>query len=118
MIQAYFARHAQTLVGSLGRMVSQPFATLMTMGVIALALALPLLLNLLLTNVHTATGNWSDAFDLSVYLDKKVSANRVAALAKQLRQRRRCGPRCASSPPSRRLRSFAAIPDSARRSMR
>ena len=87
MIQAYFARHAQTLVGSLGRMVSQPFATLMTMGVIALALALPLLMNLLLTNVHTATGNWSDAFDLSVYLDKKVSANRVAALAKQLRQR-------------------------------
>jgi cell division transport system permease protein len=87
MIQAYFARHAQTLVGSLGRMVSQPFATSMTMGVIALALALPLLLNLLLTNVHAATGNWSDAFDLSVYMDKKVSANRVASLAKQLRQR-------------------------------
>ena len=87
MIQAYFARHAQTLVGSLGRMVNQPFATLMTMGVIAMALALPLLLNLFLTNVHTATGNWSDAFDLSVYMDKKASANRVASVAKQVRQR-------------------------------
>jgi cell division transport system permease protein len=87
MIQAYFARHAQTLVGSLGRMVDQPFATLMTMGVIAMALALPLLLNLFLTNVHTATGNWSDAFDLSVYIDKKAGANRVASVAKQLRQR-------------------------------
>jgi cell division transport system permease protein len=86
-VQAYFARHAQTLVGSLGRIVNQPFATLMTMGVIAVALALPLFLNLLLTNVRTATGNWNDAFDLSVYMDKKASAARVQSLAKQLRAR-------------------------------
>jgi cell division transport system permease protein len=86
-IQAYFARHAQTLVGSLGRIVKQPFATLMTMGVVAVALALPLFLNLLLTNVRTAAGNWNDAFDLSVYMDKKAGAARVDALAKQLRQR-------------------------------
>jgi cell division transport system permease protein len=86
-VQAYFARHAQTLVGSLGRMVHQPFATLMTMGVVAVALALPLFLNLFLTNVRSATGNWNDAFDLSVYMDKKASAVRTASLAKQLRQR-------------------------------
>jgi cell division transport system permease protein len=86
-VQAYFARHAQTLVGSLGRMVNQPFATLMTMGVVAVALALPLFLNLFLTNVRSATGNWNDAFDLSVYMDKKASAARTATLAKQLRQR-------------------------------
>jgi cell division transport system permease protein len=86
-IQAYFARHAQTLLGSLGRIVHQPFATLMTMGVVAVALALPLFLNLLLANVRLATGNWNDAFDLSVYLDKKASATQVQALAKQLRQR-------------------------------
>jgi len=86
-VQAYFARHAQTLVGSLGRILSHPFATLMTMGVIAVALALPLFLNLLLTNVRTATGNWNEAFDLSVYMDKRASAVRSAAVAKQLRQR-------------------------------
>jgi cell division transport system permease protein len=86
-IQAYFARHAQTLIGSLGRIVNQPFATLMTMGVVAVALALPLLLNLFLTNVRSATGNWNDAFDLSVYMDKKASAARVTSLAKQLRLR-------------------------------
>ncbi len=86
-VQAYFARHAQTLVGSLGRIVSHPFATLMTMGVIAVALALPLFLNLLLTNVRTATGNWNEAFDLSVYMDKRASAVRTASVAKQLRQR-------------------------------
>ena len=86
-IQAYFARHAQTLIGSLGRIVNQPFATLMTMGVVAVALALPLLLNLFLTNVRSATGNWNDAFDLSVYMDKRASGARVTSLAKQLRLR-------------------------------
>ena len=86
-IQAYFARHAQTLVGSLGRIVHQPFATVMTMGVIAVALALPLFLNLFLANVRTATGNWNEAFDLSVYMDKKAGSARAQSLAKQLRAR-------------------------------
>jgi cell division transport system permease protein len=86
-LQTYFARHAQTLVGSLGRIVNQPFATLMTMAVVGIALALPLLLNLFLMNVGTATGNWNDAYDLSVYMDKGAAAGRAAALAKQLRLR-------------------------------
>ncbi len=86
-IQAYFSRHAQTLVGSLGRIVGHPFATLMTMGVIAVALALPLFLNLFLSNARAATGNWNEAFDISVYMDKGASASRAGALAKQLRRR-------------------------------
>jgi len=84
---AYFSRHAQVLVGSLGRIVNQPFASLMTMGVIAVALALPLFLILLLQNARNATGNWNEAYDLSVYMDKKAAAGRAQALAKQLRQR-------------------------------
>jgi cell division transport system permease protein len=86
-IQAYFMRHAQTLVGSLGSVVHQPFATLMTMGVIGLALALPLFLDLALQNVRTATGNWNEAFDVSVYMDKRASSARTATVAKLLRQR-------------------------------
>jgi cell division transport system permease protein len=86
-ISAYFARHAQVLVGSLGRIVHQPFATLMTMGVIAVALALPLFLSLLLQNARVATGNWNEAYDLSVYMDKKASAGRVQSLSRQLKAR-------------------------------
>jgi cell division transport system permease protein len=86
-INAYFARHAQVLVGSLGRIVHQPFATLMTMGVIGVALALPLFLSLLLQNARVATGNWNQAYDLSVYMDKRASAARVQSLARQLRSR-------------------------------
>jgi len=86
-INAYFARHAQVLVGSLGRIVHQPFATLMTMGVIGVALALPLFLSLLLQNARLATGNWNQAYDLSVYMDKRTSGPRVQSLARQLRLR-------------------------------
>jgi cell division transport system permease protein len=86
-IRAYFARHAQVLVGSLGRIVHEPFAALMTMGVIAVALALPLFLSMLLQNARTASGNWNEAYDLSVYMDMGASAARVQALAKALRLR-------------------------------
>jgi cell division transport system permease protein len=86
-IQVYFARHAQTLVGSFGRIVKYPFASLLTMSVIAMALALPLFLNLFLSNVRSAAGDWNDAFDLSIYMDKKASSARTGSLAKQLRLR-------------------------------
>ncbi len=86
-IATYFSRHAQVLVGSLGRILRTPFATLMTMGVIAVALALPLLLNLFLENAQSASGNWNQAYDLSVYMDKKAGSGRVQSLAKQLMKR-------------------------------
>jgi cell division transport system permease protein len=84
-VSAYFERHAQTFVGSLGRIAQQPIAAFMTMAVIAVALALPLFLNLLLQNARVATGNLNEAFNLSVYMDKKAGATRVQAVAKQLR---------------------------------
>lgn len=86
-MRAYFARHAQTLIGSLGRLVSQPFGSLMTMGVIGIAIALPLLGSLLLQNARLATSNLNTAFDLTVYLDKKAGSARTQQLAKQLRLR-------------------------------
>jgi cell division transport system permease protein len=86
-MKAYFARHAQTLIGSLGRLVNQPFASFMTMGVIGIAIALPLLGSLFLENARLATSNLNSAFDLSVYLDKKAGSARAQALVKQLRLR-------------------------------
>jgi cell division transport system permease protein len=71
----------------LGRIAQQPIAAFMTMAVIAVALALPLFLNLLLQNARVATGNLNEAFNLSVYMDKKAGATRVQAVAKQLRSK-------------------------------
>jgi cell division transport system permease protein len=86
-IDAWFVRHAQTLIGSLGRIAEQPLATAMTATVIAVALALPLLLNVCLQNVRSATAGWNQALDVTVYLDKKAGAGRAQALAKQWRTR-------------------------------
>jgi len=85
---AWSARHAQTLVGSLGRIMQQPLATLMTMAVIAVALALPSFLSVFLQNARTATANWNRAFDISVYMDKSAPASRAQMLAKQWQSRR------------------------------
>ncbi len=74
-------------MGSLGRIVHHPFATAMTVAVIAVALALPVFLNVLLQNTRTATANWNQAFELSVYMNKKAGGDRTEALAKQLRGR-------------------------------
>jgi cell division transport system permease protein len=86
-VQAWLARHAQTFVGSLGRIVQYPVAALMTMAVIGVALTLPLLLNVFLQNSRAATANWNRAFDISVYLEKKPGGARAQTLAKQLRLR-------------------------------
>ncbi|HMD75346.1 MAG TPA: permease-like cell division protein FtsX [Steroidobacteraceae bacterium] len=86
-IQTYFLRHLQTLVGSLGRLARQPFASFMTIAVIAIALALPLSLELVLQNALNATSTWRNAFEISVYLDKSPSPARSEAIAKQLQQR-------------------------------
>ena len=86
-MKTWLARHAQTLTGSLGRIVEHPLAAAMTMGVIAVALALPLFLDVLLQNTRAVTANWNQAFELSVYLDRKAGSERAEELAKQLRAR-------------------------------
>jgi cell division transport system permease protein len=86
-LDTWLARHAQTLMGSLGRLTQQPVATAMTVAVIAVALALPLFLGVLLENTRTVTANWNQSFELSVYLHKKAGLDRAEALAKQLRGR-------------------------------
>lgn len=87
VLNTWLSRHAQTLMGSLGRIVQHPLATGMTMSVIALALALPLFLNLLLQNTRAATADWNQAFELSVYLTRKAGTDRAESIAKQLRAR-------------------------------
>jgi cell division transport system permease protein len=74
-------RHLQALLGSLGRLVRSPFATLLTLLVIALALALPAALRLLVSNAQAATGNFANAVDLSVYLKTGVPLAKAQQLA-------------------------------------
>ena len=84
---AYFSRHAQTLIGALGRIAAAPFGALMTMAVIGIALALPLGLTVFLQNARTATVGWNDAFNLSVYLANSADDARTREIAAELGKR-------------------------------
>jgi cell division transport system permease protein len=87
-VTRWFERHLQTLVGSLGRLWQQPFATLLTVLVIGIALALPACLQVLVQNVRAASGGWSNALDVSVYMKQSASLGDAKSLAERVRKRR------------------------------
>ncbi len=87
-MSVWLTRHLQTLVGSLGRLAQQPFANLLTILVIGIALALPACLQVLVANARSATGDLSSAVDVSVYLKRSVTEGQAREVAGRLRQRR------------------------------
>ncbi|HET7204810.1 MAG TPA: permease-like cell division protein FtsX [Steroidobacteraceae bacterium] len=90
-MKQWFERHAQTLVGSLGRLWQHPFATLLTVIVIGIALALPACLHVLVQNVRTASGGWNNALDISVYLKPEATLEQAKRAAERIGQRRDVG---------------------------
>jgi cell division transport system permease protein len=81
------ARHGQALLGSIGRLSRNMFATTLTLLVIGLALALPMALRLFVANAQTATGDFADAVDMSVYFKPDVPLAKAQQLAADARQR-------------------------------
>ena len=83
----WLTRHASTSVGSLGRLIRQPFASLMIVLVIAVTLALPAAINVIVKNAQTVSGNWDNALDFSVYLRQDLSVVEAEGMLQLLRQR-------------------------------
>lgn len=81
----YSSRHAQAFLGSMGKLLRNTFATLMTALVIGLALALPLSLKLFVTNAGMATGGFVNAVDISVYFKQDVPLEKAQQLAQNAR---------------------------------
>ncbi len=65
--------HREAAGNAMKRLLSQPFATLMTLLVIGIALALPAGLHLLVQNARLISGEWASAIDLSVYVTPGTS---------------------------------------------
>ena len=84
----WLERHVQTLVGSLGRLWQQPFATMLTIIVIGIALALPACLHVLVQNVRVASGGWNSALDISVYMKPDATLEQAKRAAERIEQRR------------------------------
>lgn len=86
-IGTWFDHHVYSLVASLGRMLRKPWATALTVGVMAVALALPLGLWATLQNIERFAGNVQQSRQISVFLKTDVTAGRTDALAAELRSR-------------------------------
>ena len=87
-MKQWLERHLQTLVGSLGRLWQQPFSALLTVLVIGIALALPACLHVLVQNVRAASGGWSNALDISVYMKPGTSIDEAKRAAERIGKRR------------------------------
>ena len=84
---SYGVRHAQAFFGALGRLARSPLASILTLLVVAVALALPMSLKVFVANARLATGDFKDAVDLSVYFKTDVALTKAQQLADNARQR-------------------------------
>ncbi|WP_457096254.1 permease-like cell division protein FtsX [Lysobacter sp. P5_B9] len=86
-IGMWFDHHVYSLVASLGRMLRKPWATALTIGVMAVALALPLGLWATLRNVERFAGDVQQSRQVSLFLKTDVTVDRARALAGELKAR-------------------------------
>ncbi len=81
-LRAAAENHGYTLIASLGRLWSRPLASLMTVGVIAIALTLPAALHLALKNLRQLGDRWQVLGEISVFLvptSEEAAARELAA---------------------------------------
>lgn len=83
-LKAWLTHHLRTLIASLGFLWRNAVSSLMTMAVIAIALALPAGLYAMLDNLSRASVGWDDSAQISVFLKDSVSADEAQTLADKL----------------------------------
>ena len=86
-LATWFGRHLSTAGAALGRLARQPFASFMIVLVIAVTLALPAALNLVVKNAMAVSRGWDNALDFSVFLKQDRSLAQAQALAKLIEER-------------------------------
>ena len=72
-LKHYFGLHRDNLIGAVRRLAGQPFASLLTILVIATALALPAGLRVAVNNADAVSDSWQSAADFTVYLKMDVA---------------------------------------------
>lgn len=86
-LRAWREQHLYSLVSSFGRLARRPFATGLTVGVMAIAIALPLGLGLALGNIERFSGSVSESREIGVFLKADISEEQARELATGIGQR-------------------------------
>ena len=83
----WWGHHMHSIAFSLGRALRKPWATLLTVLVMALALALPLGLSVALDNLSRLAGTVQQSKDIDVFLKPEIDVASARTLAEGLRKR-------------------------------
>ncbi|WCN15182.1 cell division protein FtsX [Marinomonas mediterranea] len=86
-LSRYFRLHQQTLLESLIRLFAYPLASIMTIVVISISLALPGGLFVMLKNVERVTDQWERQSVISLYLFSNLDDTEALSLSHQLSAR-------------------------------
>ena len=86
-LRVWFDQHLHSVVFSLGRALRKPWATLLTVAVMGMALALPLGLSIVMDNLHHFAGSVQQSREVNVFLKMDVDAAAASTLADSLRGR-------------------------------
>lgn len=87
----WLLRHLQALFATLGRLARAPFATGLTVAVMALAMALPLAMGLVADNLRTVGAGLGNSLELSVWFRPGTAEERATQLARSAQQRHGVG---------------------------
>jgi cell division transport system permease protein len=82
-LSAWRDQHIYSFLSSLGRILSKPFSTFLIVGVMAIAMAMPLALGMVLMNVQRVAGTVQAAREMSVFLKPEITLEQANALAKK-----------------------------------
>ncbi|PIE41801.1 MAG: cell division protein FtsX [Gammaproteobacteria bacterium] len=86
-LTSYKNHHKEVAKSSLGRLLGTPLSTLMTILVIAIALALPMGLYVMLKNAQSLSRDWDGTAQISLYLKLQTRESAGRALADKLARR-------------------------------
>lgn len=84
ILRAWREQHLFSFFSSLGRLMQRPWATAMTVGVMAVAIVLPLCLAIMLNNVERLSGSFREAREVSLFLTPGTLLQDAGVLRSQL----------------------------------
>jgi len=81
---AYFLQHFQQIFSSFSELWRTPFSTLMTILVLGISLSVPSVFHVLYKNTESISSQWDKASEISLFLKKDISSQRVQVLINKL----------------------------------
>ena len=83
-IAMYWVDHARQAFSSLGELWRNPLASLMTLAVLGVSLALPSCFHVLLKNAEVVEGNWQTSSQISLYLRKDLPEQSILDMKQRI----------------------------------